>query len=157
MKHIVETYMNIVCLQQKLPRRYGRHQHEWLWLKHQHIWENMYFNTDNRLKMIKLWVSLRYHSLMSYILVYLLYCDSGVRGGEPSSSGGVSGTIFLISGVGGGGPGGVRGPGGSADIGVLGASRGERPRSVLERICLKTGWEGMICPSSSHASDVTYS
>ena len=76
---------------------------------------------------------------MSYILVYLLYCDSGVRGGEPSSSGGVSGTIFLISGVGGGGPGGVRGPGGSADIGVLGASRGERPRSVLERICLKTG------------------
>ena len=64
---------------------------------------------------------------MSHILVDLLYCNSGVRGGEPSSSGGVTGTIFIISGVGGGGPGGVRGPGGSADIGVL--SRGERLRS----------------------------
>ena len=64
---------------------------------------------------------------MSYILVYLLYCDSGVRGGEPSSSGGVTGTIFIVSGVRGGAPGGVRGPGGSADIGAL--SRGERLRS----------------------------
>jgi len=56
---------------------------------------------------------------MSHILVDLLYCNSGVRGGEPSSSGGVTGTIFIISGVGGGGPGGVRGPGVSADRGVL--------------------------------------
>jgi hypothetical protein len=40
---------------------------------------------------------------MSDILVYLLYCDSGVRDGEPSSSGGVTGIIFIISGVGGGG------------------------------------------------------
>ena len=42
------------------------------------------------------------------------------------TSGGVTGTIFIISGVGGCGHGGARGPGGSADIRVLGASRGER-------------------------------
>ena len=66
---------------------------------------------------------------MSYILVYLLYCDSGVRGGEPSSSGGVTGTIFIVSGVRGGAPGGARGPGGSADIGVL--SRGSRTTAIF--------------------------
>ena len=61
--------------------------------------KNIYFNIDNKYKNMYsyLWASLWYHSLTSCIIVYLLYCDSGVRGGEPSSSGGVTGTIFIIS------------------------------------------------------------
>ena len=86
---------------------------------------NIYFNTDNKMKKTCVYI----YEYRFGIIHYLLYSDTRVRGGEPSSSGGVTGIIFIISGVGGGGPGGARGPGGSADIGVLGASRGERLRS----------------------------